>query len=298
MANKRGTGILLARFQVHELQPKHRAFIDELLEKHEQVYIFLNENPAPSDLNPMEWTLRWDMIHAVYGDALEVMDMPDLPDERIWSQELDRRILNARPTEPVVLYGDEDMLEARYSGRYPTRNANLNEIPFDDPKLLEALVSNASFRAGILYATLRRFPTVYPTVDVAVLRHNREEVLLGRKENELKWRFPGGFCDPADENFEMAVLREVTEECGVMDLQDLIYLGSFKIDDWRYRGSADTVMSHFYTCTHVEGEPAAGDDLQKVEWFPIERLRAEQFIPEHRPLWESLQVWIQEEKMM
>lgn len=288
MPKKSGTGIIVGRFQVFELNALHRKLIGSVRARHNRTLIFLSSNPAPSTYNPLDWDMRCHMFQENYHDALSIQEMPDLPDDRIWSQELDRRIMELRPEGKVMLYGTEAGFTSRYTGRYPTKVLEKLGETFLDEVVPEGLTSARDFRAGIMYGLLSRFPTVYPTVDLAVVRDNYREVLLARKENETRWRFPGGFADPSDENFEMAALRELMEECGEIQVQEMVYLGSYNIDDWRYRFSMDTVMTHFYLVHWEEGEPQAQDDIAEVRWFELPRLRAEQFVLEHQPLFEVL----------
>jgi bifunctional NMN adenylyltransferase/nudix hydrolase len=152
-----------------------------------------------------------------------------------------------------------------------------------------------SFRAGIMYATLRRFPTVYPTVDIAVFSADYQQLLLARKEHEIRFRFPGGFTDPTDESYEMAALRELAEECGELEVEDLTYIGSCKVDDWRYRGSLDGIITHLYTCVLVSGNPAPNDDIVELRWFDVQKLKTEMLTPEHRPLLDLLMEFLTEE---
>jgi bifunctional NMN adenylyltransferase/nudix hydrolase len=289
-----GTGIIVGRFQVFELNDLHRALIREVVERHRKVAIFLGSNPAPSDLNPLEWHFRWEMFHNAFGDTMDILEMPDLPDDRIWSQELDRRILELRPEGEVTVYGTQTGFVERYSGRYAVTGLEAQDEELPDVIDVTQIQSMRSFRAGVIYAMLRRYPTVYPTVDVAVFRNDYREVLLARKENETKFRFPGGFSDPSDESFENAAIRELFEECGELDIAELTYLGSVSVDDWRYRGSADGIITHLYACVLMEGEPVAGDDISEVRWFEAERLRADNFVPEHRPLFDLMKEYLEE----
>ena len=295
MATPSGTGIIIGRFQVFELNAVHEKLIDSVRRQHRQLIIFLCTNPAPSDRNPLEWEFRGEMFFQKYGDKITLFDMPDLPDDRIWSQELDRRILAARPEGEVTLYGSREAFVDRYSGRFPTVALDANEADHPEEMIIEGAANPRDFRAGMLYATLRRYPTVYPTVDIAVFRDTYRELLLARKENETKFRLPGGFTDPADDSFEMAALRELGEECGDIEVAELTYLGSCRIDDWRYRGSMDTIITHLYACSIVDGDPIASDDIAELRWFSVEKLRATHFVPEHQPLFELLEAFWQEE---
>jgi bifunctional NMN adenylyltransferase/nudix hydrolase len=295
MENKHGNGIIIGRFQVFELSEVHERLIASVQEQHERVVVFLGSNPAPSVNNPIDVELRVLMFNERYGEDVRMEEMPDLPDDRIWSQELDRRILELRLDGDVTLYGTEADFVSRYSGRYPAKVLEAREADFSENPHMEALENLRDFRAGILYAHLRRFPTVYPTVDVAVFRDEGRELLLARKENETRYRLPGGFADPNDESYEDAALRELGEECGELTIEDLTYIGSCRIDDWRYHNSWDSVMTHLYACILSEGDPQPNDDIAELRWFEVKKLGIGNFIPEHQPLWEMLKSFLEEE---
>lgn len=295
MATSTGTGIIIGRFQVFELNAVHLKLIESVRQKHDHLLVFLGTNPAPSDRNPLDWEFRGQMFYDHYDEKIPIYDMPDLPDDRIWSQELDRRIMAVRPEMPVTLYGSQEEFVARYSGRFPAEALDAAEEDFPEILDMESTTNLRDFRAGVLYATFRRFPTVYPTVDVAVFRPDFSELLLARKENETRYRLPGGFTDPEDDSYEMAALRELGEECGEIEIDELTYLGSCRIADWRYRGSADSIITHLYACTLVDGDPEPSDDIAELRWFEVSKLRASHFVPEHQPLFEMLQEFWEEE---
>lgn len=296
MAKKTGTGIIMGRFQTLELTKLHVQLIDFVRKKHTRTLVFLASNPAPSDRHPIDWEFRWQMFLEKFGDKIEVFEMPDLQDDRVWSQELDRRILEQKPEGEVTLYGTQANFVDLYSGRYQAKALEPKEADFPDEMTIKGIGSGRDFRAGMLYATLRRFPTVYPTVDIAVFRNDYRELLLARKSGEAKYRFPGGFTDPSDDSYEEAVLRELGEECGDLEVRDLIYLGSARVDDWRYRGSLDSVMTHLYACELVNGTPAPDDDIAELRWFDASKIKLDQFVAEHRPLVKLLENFLFEEE--
>jgi bifunctional NMN adenylyltransferase/nudix hydrolase len=296
MPEKSGTGIIIGRFQVFQLDTTHQQLIARVTDRHRKTLVFLGSNPAPTDRNPLHFVHREMMFEETYGDEIGVHEIPDLPDDRIWSQELDRRILELRPEGPVTLYGTTEELINRYSGRYPTEALEIDEDALADEIIWEGVVNQRDFRVGILFATLNRYPTVYPTVDIAVFRNDQRELLLARKENETRFRFPGGFADPSDDSYEMAAIRELMEECGDVDVEEMVYLGSCRIDDWRYRNSADSVITHFYACNMVGGEPVANDDIAEIRWFDVDRLSADTFVPEHRVLFGILEEFLQDQE--
>ncbi|MBK8968333.1 MAG: NUDIX domain-containing protein [Lewinellaceae bacterium] len=294
MATPSGTGIFIGRFQVFELNQVHEQLIGTIQKKHRQVLIFLGSNPAPSDRNPLDWQFRVQLFYEKYGEKIAVYEMPDLPDDRIWSQELDRRIMELRPEMPVTLYGSQEEFVDCYSGRFTAEALDADIDDFPEEEFPEETISPRDFRAGVLYASFNRYPTVYPTVDIAVFRSDYQELLLARKENETKLRLPGGFTDPSDESYEMAALRELFEECGEIEVDQLSYLGSCRIDDWRYRGSLDSIITHLYACRLVDGEPNPNDDIAELRWMDVSKLRSHHFVPEHQPLFELLEHFWQE----
>lgn len=288
------TGILVGRFQVLELNDVHIRLVKTVTDKHPRVMVFLTSNPAPSDRNPLEWVFRAQMFEEVYGETIPVFEMPDLQDDRVWSQELDRRIMEQRPEGEVTLYGSEEDFVQRYSGKYKTEALEAKEEDFPEEMPMAEVEQMRDFRAGVLYATIRRFPTVYPTVDIAVFRNDHSELLLARKENEAKYRFPGGFTDPSDDSFEMAAIRELMEECGDIDVVDMVYIGSCKVDDWRYRDSMDSIITHLYCCVLESGTPEASDDISELRWMDVQKLNEELFVNEHKPLFYLLDEYIKD----
>src|ERR1041385_6524306 len=101
--------------------------------------------------------------------------------------------------------------------------------------------------------TQPRYPTVFPTVDVVIERGGK--LLLGRKPNQEKFRFVGGFADPAlDHSYEDAAIREAKEETSLV-VKSVRYLGSTRIDDPRYRGTADSIITHLFFAEEWSGVP-------------------------------------------
>lgn len=115
------------------------------------------------------------------------------------------------------------------------------------------------------------FPIVSATVDVAVLRTHKgkQQVILGRKDKEDGWCFPGGFVDPSDLSLMAAAQRELSEEVTCIRVGHLTVLGSAKIDDPRFEGTQDGIMTTFFLTSYLDGDPVAGDDLDEVRWFDL-----------------------------
>lgn len=264
------TGVIIARFQTPYLHEGHKYLVNEIRAKHNKVIVVLGVSPVKgSRRNPFDFYTREKLLKQ-YAPELLVLPLSDHPDDGVWSEHLDRLLHEAFPQEPFVLYGSRDCFIPYYSGRFPVvalpefgdhsataiRDANSDKV-----------LESTDFRMGINYAYHNTYEKVYPTVDIAVLRNNGAEVLLGKKHGVMQWRFPGGFADPADSSYEAAAARELQEECGELITGPMEYVGSAQIDDWRYRSEADKIMTLFFKTDFVDGQAKASDDLGEVAWF-------------------------------
>lgn len=131
--------------------------------------------------------------------------------------------------------------------------------------------------------TQPRYPTVFATVDVVIRKDGK--LLLGRKPHQEKFRFVGGFADPAlDNSYEDSAKREAKEETGLV-VTAVRYLGSTRIDDPRYRGTPDCIITHLFLAEEWSGEPEAADDIAELKWFDANALSENDFVAEHHVLW-------------
>jgi 8-oxo-dGTP diphosphatase len=104
-----------------------------------------------------------------------------------------------------------------------------------------------------------------PTVSILVVDGDR--VLLGRRgESPGKgtWSLPSGYID-YEEDFLTAAIRETKEETGLeVEIRSVINLvSSFVSPRFHFLGV-------YVVGRVVGGRLVAGDDLEEVEWFPIE----------------------------
>lgn len=283
-------GVIVGRFQVHELHDAHRDLIQYVCDAHEKVVIFLGLSPLMvSSNNPLDFEARKQMILAEFPDV-NVLYVKDVSDDDVWSKKVDEQIEDLlTPAQSVVLYGGRDSFISHYTGRYPTQE--LVQSTFMSGTAQRKAIArsrakaSAEFRAGVIWASQSRFPTAYTTVDIAILNPATGQILLGRKPGEKEYRFIGGFSDPKSPSFEADAVREVREETG-LEVGDLKYLGSTVVDDWRYRNEPDGIKTMLFTAKYLHGRPTPGDDIEEVRWFNFSMVLpgANHIIPTHRPL--------------
>lgn len=290
------TGVIIGRFQVAQLHDEHQALINTVKERCDNVIIFLGLAPtAHTKTNPLDYQSRKVMIRDLYPD-IDVFYIEDVRSDDLWSQYLDAQISRVVPrTHSVALYGSRESFINHYSGKYPTVELEANRIisGTEQRDLISRQVKNSpEFRAGQIFSAYANFPVSYQTVDVLVYDRENDRVLLGRKPGETKFRFFGGFVDPTDESLEHAAARELEEEAGVTGHagpESFKYLGSFRVDDWRYRTETNKIMTCVYQVDYLYGNPSPGDDIEEVFW-----LKTEEVFPllteEHQKIWERITI--------
>lgn len=300
-------GVIVGRFQVHDLHDGHHDLIQSVVERHQKVVIYLGSTPGVlvTRNNPLDFQTRRVMVNTHYPDV-NVLPMPDMPRDVDWSDELDRRISEVIDPASALLYGSRDGFASAYTGKFPVvelaarRHVTGTSIR---KQVSHAVRASAEFRRGVIYAAFNRHPTMYQTVDAAVIKNRGAEdaaLLLGRKKTDAPgcWRFFGGFGQPHhDETLEFAASRELHEEApGIAVHLDPIYLGSRRIHDWRYRNESDGIMTSLFLFDFFSGSTRAGDDIDEVHWFPLDTLTASVFVDAHVPLFELLTAHLQGSK--
>ncbi len=289
MSTTKDIGVIVGRFQVNELHPGHLELIKDVAAKHRRVVVFLGVAPVlVTRSNPLDYITRKEML-LQHFPHLTILSIPDTPSDHDWSRELDKRIREACPVGSVVMYGSRDSFIKYYSGIFAT-----SELPEHQStsgtevrvSISQEIKASPDFRAGVIFAAYNQYPKVYPTVDVAILK--QDKILLGRKPTQDKFRFIGGFTDPADNSYEEAAARETLEETGIT-LGKMNYAGSAKIDDWRYRSEQDKIITHLFVATYQSGEPVATDDIVELQWFELAELKQEDLVNEHHVLFQLLQ---------
>lgn len=276
MVNKTTTNdvaVIVGRFQVHQLHEAHIELIDTVQEMHSRVIIFIGLSPLRNTkTNPLDFPSRKKMIQEAYPDV-EVYYIDDNRSDVVWSKNLDRQIENwLKPGQSATLYGSRDSFIPYYHGKFST--AELESKTYVSGTEIRRRISvnhppTKDFRAGVISASHSRYPTCYATVDVAVIDKDRGRLLLGQKAGETNLRFLGGFSSPESESYEEDGRREVMEEAGIVP-EEMTYIGSTTIDDWRYRGEADRIKTLFFVGQYMSGRPQGGDDIASVTWVSLE----------------------------
>lgn len=268
-------GVIVSRFQTPRLHEGHRKLIETVAARHNKTVIVLGVSPVlGSRRNPLDFQTRERMIKKEYPN-LVVLPLSNHPVDARWSSNLDQLLSDTFPGASFRLYGSRDSFIPFYSGRFDVEQ--LPEVGSHSSTILRDQISDRvldseEFRTGVIYAYSNTYLKVYPTVDIAVFRNNKTEILLGRKTIDNKWRLPGGFSDPTDDSYEAAARRELREECGEIDTTPMHYEGSFRVNDWRYMDEADKIITSLFSTDYVSGEPKGSDDINEVQWFTLQQV--------------------------
>jgi bifunctional NMN adenylyltransferase/nudix hydrolase len=301
------TGVIIGRFQCAELHEAHKELISTVLANHPKVIIFLGLSQVRGSIHdPLDFQPRKQMVLEAYPHDkypnLTIGYIKDNRSDEAWSANLDNLISDLlSPNDTVVLYGGRDSFLTHYKGRFDTKELQASRYVSGTElrqKISQAPQSNPQFRAGAIWASYQRFPTVYSTVDVAVFDPKNRRILLARKPLETGYRFVGGFSSPNDESFEVAAIRELTEETGIsVGLEGLRYVGSKKVNDWRYASNpSEKIITHLYVGIYSFGCPQAADDIAEVRWLDFDTFDPKginyNIVEEHLPLWEMVANYI------
>jgi len=309
-APRADVGVIVGRFQVHELHDGHRDLIDTVASRHNKLVILLGSTPGVlvTRTSPLDFQTRRAMINEAYPD-ITVLPIKDMPDDADWSRAVDAQVASVVEIGSVILYGSRDGFIPYYSGKHHCTEL---EATFEVSgtairnSLSHTVRASRDFRHGVVYAAFNRHPVAFPTVDIALLQWEQgalgsigcRNVALIRQANDPAglWRFPGGFVDPQDCSLEHAACRELGEELnshpGVMQMR---YVGSRTQSSWRYRNEVDDVMTTLFAVDHVGGAPKPGDDAVAFEWFPLP-LEPDFLVPEHQPLAAMLNAYLKKEQ--
>lgn len=274
--SKYSVGCVVARFQVHELHEGHHYVIKQVIDNHKKTIIFLGVPQfIGTKKNPLDFDTRKKMVQTHYPEAV-IVALPDQRDNTKWAKELDRRIREVYAHGDVLLYGSRDSFIPYYvnnGGKFQTKELEpLGTFAGTDVRKLisEEVKNSIDFRSGVIYHAYNLYPRVIPTIDVAPLNEDGSKVLLAKKYGEDQLRFIGGFVLPTDSNLKSSVRRIFLKEAGGnSEIDEIKYIDSFQINDWRFRGEEDKVMTSFFTCKHIFGTINPSDDIIELKWVSI-----------------------------
>jgi len=301
MSNKT-FGVIVGRFQTPYLHEGHRALIDFAFQKCDTLIVFVGNTIIKcSEKDPMDYATRRLMLSSFLLENYEerkffVYPFQDTPvSDSIWVSELDKTISNATlhtSSKNVILFGGRDSFLDTYhrnNGRYQSEyfsgieNCSATQVRQDVSKYP---LDSEEFRKGYVYGVTNKYPAVFSTVDICVYDAASKKILLGEKKSCDKLFMPGGFVDVADPSFASAAARELKEETDIsVHYLHLKYVGSYKVDDYRFRGRKDMgIMTNLflYVCP-MTPKISPNDDLISLKW--IDENDIEKFVdPIHIPL--------------
>ena len=286
-------GCIIGRFQVHKLHQAHCDVIESVLNNHKKVILFLGVTSVlGSSSNPLDFATRKLMIQEKYPEII-VLSIPDTRDDDTWSRNLDQRIREVFPIGNALLYGSRDSFIPHYSGQFDTAELE-QEIYVSGTEIRkqisEEVKSSPEWRAGVIYGSYNKYPTSYQTVDVAVFNESENQILLAKKPDESKYRFIGGFVQTNDSTLEAAAKREFTEEAGA-EISIISYVGSYRVNDWRYRSERDKIMTTLFKAKYTFGHLSPSDDVSELRWIDIseiEKSLSRIIIDEHQVMMSTL----------
>lgn len=298
-------GVIIGRFQAPDLHEGHRDLIDTVRKKHKKVLMFICSTKGVRNTrrNPMDYYTRMKMIQEHYPEVAFI-PMWDIPgDDNAWSRVADTKIQETFGDHvSAVLYGSRDAFIPHYFGKFPVVElAESFDISGTEAReaVSDVVRQCSEWRCGVVYAAHDRFPAVFPAVDMAVVNMKERKIALGRRNGDVagKWRFPGGFVDAKkDKTYEQAAKRELGEEFGISLVTDgFTYLGSHNVDDSRYRGEVDEVITSLYLTKYSWGPLGAADDIDQSEWFDLDGFDLSKLVDGHQPLMEMVLNYLEKE---
>jgi bifunctional NMN adenylyltransferase/nudix hydrolase len=284
-------GALVGRFQVHELHEAHQYVINQVVDNHKKVILFLGvPKVVGTKNNPLDFDTRKKMIQKHYPNIV-ILALPDFGDDKRWSHELDKRIKEVYQIGDVLLYGGRDSFIPYYKkggGQFDCRE--LEQHTFVSGTEVRKMVSeevkdSSDFRAGVIYQSYNQYPKVHPCVDIAIFDEKEERVLMAKRPYEDDWRFIGGFSKPTDSSYEHTARRKISEDAGGnLEITNLSYIGSVTIPDWRYQSEQDKIMSVLFKTKKGWGRIEPSDDVSELRWFQITDLEKLNIVREHKVL--------------
>lgn len=276
-------GVVIARFQCHEVTPAHANLLREAMKENQRVVVMLGVHPVPRKKDPLDYSERFTMVWDWWiknRPAASTKDAPldffiiplmDHPSDEAWARSVDQNIAALGLGGKVTLYCGPDGAAATYTkagGQHEAKTVASYERHATSVRAALTPRGTEDFRAGIIYASERRYVNPFMCVDILIT--DGERLLLARKPTDPpnRWRMVGGFVDPM-ERLESAAMREVKEETGIL-LQQVTYSNSGVVADWRYAGGPENILSAcFIGICRKDEQPVPKDDIAELKWFSL-----------------------------
>lgn len=288
-------GVLIARFQVHELHEGHHYLIQQVMKNHKKTIIFLGVSHfVGTRKNPLDFDTRKKMIQSQYPEAV-IVSIPDNQSNQKWTKEIDKRIREIYPHGNPLLYGSRDSFIPYYiqnGGKFDTKELEpLGTYTGTDVRRIisEEVKNSSDFRCGVIYHAYNTFTRVVPTVTMAAINNNK--LLLCKKVDDEKFRFISGFLFTEDKSIKDSMNRIYTKDTGgKSQIISTKYIDSVKVDDWRFRGEEDKVMTQFFECQISNSDLEPSDDIIELKYFDLKDLKTidENLVQEHKELFAIL----------
>lgn len=274
--SKYSIGVLVARFQTNDLHDGHKYVIDQVVKNHKKVIVFLGVPKfIGTKKNPLDFDTRKKMIQQYYPDIV-ISSIPDTNDNTIWAKELDKRIREIYSHGDVLLYGSRDSFIPYYhqgSGKFTTKELDpLGTFTATDVRKLisEEVKNSIDFRSGVIYHAYNLYARVIPTLTIIPFNTDKTKILISKKYNETDWKLISGFILPSDDSLELSGKRILNNKAGSnIESDNFRYFTSLKVDDWRFRGEDDKVMTTVMICDYLWGQINPSDDISEIKWIDI-----------------------------
>lgn len=297
---KKGVGVVVGRFQTPWLHDGHK-FVLNCADSHEKMLVVVGVHRAPGSFrNELDFETRRAMIRVEYPNAI-ILPLLDQKRDDYWSKNLDDLIKSVCLLEEATFYHGRLSFISNYFGGV-TSVVDVGS-KFDDEatplreRCYKEITNSPDFRAGQFYYSQQVFPRINPCIDLAITKEINGElcVVLGNRSSDPDhWRFPGGHVDRTDKNMEQTCRREADEETNV-EIDDIKYISSYMVDDWRNTRTNGTLTTFFY-CKYVFGALQGGDDIMEAKWFPVKTLKDVPIVSEHKKLVDDLLNYLEKVK--
>ncbi len=292
---KPGVGVVVGRFQVADLHEGHQA-VFRAADRHNKLLVLVGVQPSqlvtPSD--PLDYPARERMIKEAYPHAT-VLPLPNQPTDVGWAKLVDDQIHALYPVDKATLYYGRKSFVDHYGGKHDMAEVE-EEHKISGTELRDidgsTVINHPDWRRGVIYASQNKYGSIYPCVDIAVLRAittkqsegilgSGLQILLGSRHNEGgKYRLPGGHVNVSDDGADAAARRELNEETG-LECGYLNYVGNYKVKSWRDTEKGGVIFTTLFVTPYTFGGAKAGDDLDGLGWVDLDKVHEVLFADSH-----------------